>query len=77
MDTLAPYLAILKQAIAEYAKSPANGYAYFTESPDGHFFTVIDVYQRLCYPSNHSAHDRLQRLVQRIGHLLDRVTHRR
>jgi len=46
MDTLAPYLAILKQAIAEYAKSPANGYAYFTESPDGHFFTVIDVYQR-------------------------------
>ncbi len=46
MDTLAPYVALLKQTIAEYAKPPANGYAYFTESPDGHLFTVVDVYQQ-------------------------------
>jgi len=46
MDTLAPYLSVLKQAIAEYAKPPANGYAYFTESPDGQLFTVVDVYQQ-------------------------------
>jgi len=37
-------LAIIKQTIAEYAKSPVNGYAYFTESADGKFFTVVDVY---------------------------------
>lgn len=46
MDTLVQYVPILKQALAEYAKPPAHGYAYFTESPDGQLFTVVDVYQQ-------------------------------
>lgn len=45
MDALTEHLADIKQAIAEYAKAPVNGYAYFTQSLDGTFFTVVDVYQ--------------------------------
>jgi hypothetical protein len=45
MDSLTDYLPVIKQIIAEYAKPPVNGYAYFTESPDGQLFTVVDVYE--------------------------------
>lgn len=45
MDSLMEQITNIKQTIAEYAKPPVNGYAYFTESPDGKFFTVVDVYQ--------------------------------
>lgn len=45
MDSLTDKMNIIRKAIADYAKPPANGRSELTVSPDGKLFTVVDIYE--------------------------------